>query len=617
MKGINIITANFSNGGRQCITRKIFQYDYGQEVQIKGLNLPQSFEFHISNSNNPTTSSKIFLGNNNKIEIPDEFLISGEDIFIWIFLHQTESDGETRYKINIPIQKKPKPENKEITPIERNVIDQLITTLESKIDDMDIATEEAKDTFLKYPKIIDDYWYIYDIENKEWINSNIKALGMDGIGVKNARFNEDYSVTFIFTDGSIFTTPSIRGDKGEIGPQGPQGPKGDQGEKGNTGPQGPRGQKGATGATGLKGEKGDKGDIGKQGPQGIQGQKGDKGDTGPQGPQGQKGETGQQGPQGIQGQKGDKGQKGDLGPQGPKGDTGQTGPTGPQGIQGIQGEQGLKGDPGTNGFSPSVVVTQTNTGYHLAITDIIGTTEVDLTDGQDGIQGPQGPKGDKGDDGADGKDGTDGFSPTAFVSKSGNITTITITDKNGTTTATVNDGVGAVTSVNSKTGDVVLDASDVGALPDDTVIPTVPTNISAFNNDAGYLTSYTETDPTVPSWAKAPNKPTYTASEVGALPSSTVIPSKTSDLTNDSGFVNSSGAASAAPVQSVNGQTGAVTLTIPSNAADVGAVAAPSSVNAGDSLVYNGSTWVAHSPETWTFTLFDNTTVTKRVVIVA
>ena len=70
-------------------------------------------------------------------------------------------------------------------------------------------------------------------------------------------------------------------------------------------------------------------------------------------------------------------------------------------------------------------------------------------------------------------------------------------------------------------------------------IPTVPTNVSAFNNDAGYLTSYTETDPTVPSWAKAATKPTYTASEVGALPSTTVIPSKVSDLTNDSGFVGS------------------------------------------------------------------------------
>lgn len=32
------------------------------------------------------------------------------------------------------------------------------------------------------------------------------------------------------------------------------------------------------------------------------------------------------------------------------------------------------------------------------------------------------------------------------------------------------------------------------------------------------LQSYTETDPTVPSWAKEATKPTYTASEVGAIP---------------------------------------------------------------------------------------------------
>lgn len=48
-------------------------------------------------------------------------------------------------------------------------------------------------------------------------------------------------------------------------------------------------------------------------------------------------------------------------------------------------------------------------------------------------------------------------------------------------------------------------------------IPTVPSNVGAFTNDVGYLTSFTETDPTVPSWAKAQTKPTYTASEVGAL----------------------------------------------------------------------------------------------------
>ena len=79
-------------------------------------------------------------------------------------------------------------------------------------------------------------------------------------------------------------------------------------------------------------------------------------------------------------------------------------------------------------------------------------------------------------------------------------------------------------------------ASEVGALPDSTVIPTVPTKVSAFSNDAGYITGYTETDPTVPQWAKAQNKPSYTAQEVGALPENTSIPSKTSDLDNDSDF---------------------------------------------------------------------------------
>ena len=80
-------------------------------------------------------------------------------------------------------------------------------------------------------------------------------------------------------------------------------------------------------------------------------------------------------------------------------------------------------------------------------------------------------------------------------------------------------------------------ASEVGALPDDTYIPT---KVSDLQNDSGYITGYTETDPTVPSWAKASTKPSYTASEVGALPSTTFIPSDTGDLTNGAGFITSS-----------------------------------------------------------------------------
>lgn len=144
-----------------------------------------------------------------------------------------------------------------------------------------------------------------------------------------------------------------------------------------------------------------------------------------------------------------------------------------------------------------------------------------------------------------------------------------------------------VDSVNGKTGAVVLDASDIGALSGDTVIPSTaddfgiyvqaieptdavagdiwidtandpyymevemptalpnpsalvfsgavtgtyngsraveikipnaPSKTSELTNDSGFITDYTETDPTVPSWAKQSSKPTYTAAEVGAEP---------------------------------------------------------------------------------------------------
>ena len=65
------------------------------------------------------------------------------------------------------------------------------------------------------------------------------------------------------------------------------------------------------------------------------------------------------------------------------------------------------------------------------------------------------------------------------------------------------------------------------------MVAAIPTKVSELENDSGYLQQ--ETDPTVPAWAKAQTKPTYTAQEVGALPDNTFIPSKVSDLTDDSG----------------------------------------------------------------------------------
>lgn len=67
-------------------------------------------------------------------------------------------------------------------------------------------------------------------------------------------------------------------------------------------------------------------------------------------------------------------------------------------------------------------------------------------------------------------------------------------------------------------------------------IAAVNNAINTTLNNKSYLTS--ESDPTVPAWAKQPNKPTYTASEVGALPASTVIPTVPTRL---SGFTDDLG----------------------------------------------------------------------------
>ena len=108
-------------------------------------------------------------------------------------------------------------------------------------------------------------------------------------------------------------------------------------------------------------------------------------------------------------------------------------------------------------------------------------------------------------------------------------------------------------------------ASEVGALPATTIIPS---KVSQLTNDSGFLTSSGfktingqsivgsgnisitgggGTTVTSTAWADitgkpawiGPTKPTYTASEVGALPASTTIPSKTSQLFNDSDYTTS------------------------------------------------------------------------------
>ena len=113
----------------------------------------------------------------------------------------------------------------------------------------------------------------------------------------------------------------------------------------------------------------------------------------------------------LKGQKGDTGEPGAAGAKGDPGEKGDQGEPGAPGEKGERGEKGEKGDAGTPG--------------------------------KNGVNGKDGANG------INGKDGVDGFSPVATVTETDDGVVITITDKEGTTTATVEKGVGKKDNTNS------------------------------------------------------------------------------------------------------------------------------------------------------------------------
>lgn len=101
------------------------------------------------------------------------------------------------------------------------------------------------------------------------------------------------------------------------------------------------------------------------------------------------------------------------------------------GINGQDGAPGADGSDGNDGFSPVVTTSSITGGTEVTITDAIGPHVFDVMNGATGQTGQTGPA------------GADGYSPTATVTKTGSTATISITDKNGTTTASVSDGTDA------------------------------------------------------------------------------------------------------------------------------------------------------------------------------
>lgn len=136
---LNITQADISQ--RLCFTSALYQWDYGQILLPTGVELPSAYEVHFAVPNTDTTMTVI--GGADGVAIPDELLQTSGQIVAYIYLHSGEDDGETEYKINIPVKSRPQPSDYEPTPVQQDVITQTIGAVQSAMNAWQNMTAEA------------------------------------------------------------------------------------------------------------------------------------------------------------------------------------------------------------------------------------------------------------------------------------------------------------------------------------------------------------------------------------------------------------------------------------------------------------------------------------------
>ena len=126
----NIVKVSF-NGAREAYLEEeegLVQYDYGQYLIFEDIELPDSYTVHFGNEKEDGLS-KPMVGDANGVEIPPEYIETGLPVWAWVFLHETELDGETEYIVKIPVKRRSRPTNYAPTQIQQSAIDQAIAAL--------------------------------------------------------------------------------------------------------------------------------------------------------------------------------------------------------------------------------------------------------------------------------------------------------------------------------------------------------------------------------------------------------------------------------------------------------------------------------------------------------
>lgn len=132
----------YFGGGRTAKLERLTRYDYGQFLRFEDIELPDVYEVHFCNEGDQTTKTE--LGGHDGVRIPDEYLQTGKKIFAFMYLHADYDDGETVYKITIPVEERPGISEDPPTEEEQGIIAQTIAALNIAVRRAESAQDGAE-----------------------------------------------------------------------------------------------------------------------------------------------------------------------------------------------------------------------------------------------------------------------------------------------------------------------------------------------------------------------------------------------------------------------------------------------------------------------------------------
>ena len=156
--------------GRFCKTQRVFQFDTDDQLQIVNLDLPANYTVDFANSK--TGESVSVLATSDTVQIPPDLFVPGSEIYAWVWISDSNG-GHTRCEATIPIDPRARRTGAEPTPAQASAWDEAVDTLNETAADYEDAMGHG-------PTIIDGYWYTWDADAGEYVNTNVKAEGEDG-----------------------------------------------------------------------------------------------------------------------------------------------------------------------------------------------------------------------------------------------------------------------------------------------------------------------------------------------------------------------------------------------------------------------------------------------------